>query len=352
MPTYLSGGLMNKLIYYPGFEVTNIEWLKFALLYIDKLCPIIPMSADSHLGEISKRIIDETDLISIHRPDMYEGSKATLDALEYVDKILRTPRRFSTFFGPDIVGRWSQPITQTYTIFEEKYSNEWESYCLENRLGVKCDEGICVHKQLGKIYMTLLAQAIADSRGISPITDDRSLDRYYMIARRPSSILDHKISLAQGTLQLILPKNLSDIGIDKIIKLRNKAVFRRNLKAFHHELDGFLNTIEQESTPTDPVIFVNSLGSAWKDFTDNILVISAGTTVFGLGLWLTISSPTASGIQFVKEVAGGLSLVMGSTVAIKSTWQHTATKRNSRKYLADISTLDYGNQTPKRHTTA
>ncbi len=102
---------MNELIYYPGFEVTQIDWLKFALLYIDKLCPIIPMAGDSHLSDVSKRIIADTDLINIHRPDMDEGSKATLDALEYVDKILRTPQRYSAFFGQDdILGTWRQPI--------------------------------------------------------------------------------------------------------------------------------------------------------------------------------------------------------------------------------------------------
>lgn len=331
---------MNELIYYPGFEVTQIDWLKFALLYIDKLCPIIPMSGDSHLSDLSKRIIDDTDLINIHRPDRDEGSKATLDALEYVDKILRTPRRYSAFFRQDdILGTWRQPIVQSYTIFSEKYTPDWENYCVKNHLGVKCDEGVCVHRQLAMIYMTLLAQAIADSRGISPITDDRSMDRYCIIARRPSSILHEKISLAQGTLQLKLPASLSNIGIDKIINLRNKPHFKRDLKAFHNELDRFLNSIEREPATDVPINLVNSLGSAWKDFTENMLVLSAGTTAFGLGLWLTISSPLTAGIEFAIEVAGGLSLVVGSTVAVRSTWRHTATKRNSRKYLADISKL-------------
>ena len=28
---------MERLIYYPGFEVPSIDWLKFALLYIGEL---------------------------------------------------------------------------------------------------------------------------------------------------------------------------------------------------------------------------------------------------------------------------------------------------------------------------
>ena len=37
---------MEELIYYPGFEVSNEDWLKFALLYLDKLNPIIPESGE------------------------------------------------------------------------------------------------------------------------------------------------------------------------------------------------------------------------------------------------------------------------------------------------------------------
>ena len=331
---------MKQLIYYPGFEVTDLNWLKFALLYIDKLCPITPASADSHLSDLFRQIETDTDLIDVYRPQKDEGATATLDSLEYVDKILRAPKRYSTFLGQDdILQRWRQPTTQNYLIFSEKYAVGWEDYCIKNHLGVKSNHGVCVNRQLAMIYMTLLAQAIADARGISPITDDRNLDSYYIFARRPNSDLNQRVSLAQGTLQIKLPVALSQIDIDKIIDLRNKPNFKKNLKAFHYELDRFLDNTEQAPTTPTTVDFVNTLGPIWKDFTDNLLVLGLETTTFGLGVWLTVASPTATGITFVKEIAGGLSLIVGSTIAVKSTWRHTETKRNSRKYLADISKL-------------
>ena len=33
---------LKSLLYYPNFEIANKTWLKFALLYIDELRPIIP----------------------------------------------------------------------------------------------------------------------------------------------------------------------------------------------------------------------------------------------------------------------------------------------------------------------
>jgi len=327
---------MEELIYYPGFEVRRIDWLKFALLYIDKLDPIIPPSGDSYLSSFYKHLINETDLINIHRPDYKEGATATLDALEYIEKILEAPNRYSSFFGINMMERWKKITNQTYIIFNEKYTKQWEDFCRDHNLGVQCDQGIRVHKQLAMVYMTLLAQVIADSRAVSPITDNPSLDRFYITSRRPTNNLQKKMSLARGILQLRLPANLSHIDINSIISLRNKPQFKQNLKAFNQELNRFLSSVEQGSTPD---AFITSLGRAWKDFFDHIMILSSEITAFGLGLWLVVSSPANTGIQLTKEVAGGLSLLVGSTVAVRTTWKHTTTRRSTRKYLADVAKL-------------
>lgn len=46
---------MKKVIYYPGFKAEDINWLKFALLYIDVLKPIIPYTGDAHLSDTFRR---------------------------------------------------------------------------------------------------------------------------------------------------------------------------------------------------------------------------------------------------------------------------------------------------------
>ena len=86
---------MESLLYYPGFEVENINWLKFALLYLNKLRPIIPPDGDKYLSDNFKFINDETDLIDKYRPNYEEGFNATLDAIDVIDKILSHPDRYS-----------------------------------------------------------------------------------------------------------------------------------------------------------------------------------------------------------------------------------------------------------------
>lgn len=61
---------MERLIYYPSFETYDNCWLKFALLYLDSLHPIIPEQGMCFLGEDFRRIIAETDLVRPYSPDL------------------------------------------------------------------------------------------------------------------------------------------------------------------------------------------------------------------------------------------------------------------------------------------
>jgi hypothetical protein len=47
---------MKKVIYYPTFETHNSEWLKFALLYINELKPIVPESGERYLSNIYNKV--------------------------------------------------------------------------------------------------------------------------------------------------------------------------------------------------------------------------------------------------------------------------------------------------------
>lgn len=324
---------MKELIYYPGFEVQSIEWLKFALLYIERLNPIVPSSGQPFLSEFHRRIMDETDLIQIHRPNAVEGSAATLDALDCVERILRLPDVYSPYLGKDIVTRWINRDRQDFVIFEEKYTHEWEQYCIENQLGVKTNQGVAVNWQLGFLYMTLLAQVIGDLRGISPITDYPRLNNIQLALRKTDDDAQQKVELAQAAINLTLPANLSTIDISEIITLRNNSQFKQSLMAFHKELDSFLNKIEKERSP---VVFISSLGNAWHDLSEQIAMVSVDTVPLAIGLWFVVQTPVSDVERISINAAAGLSLLVKSSMSIRKAWKHTSNKRQARKYLANI----------------
>jgi hypothetical protein len=327
---------MNELIYYPTFEVIDPQWLKFALLYIDKLDPIIPEAGDGYLSDEFQQVMGETDLIDIHRPNYGEGFSATRDALENLEKILKHPERYFDVFQPHFIEKWKQPQRQTARLFKDKYTDEWEQFCLKNRLGRPTRTGLLLSEDVALLYMTLLAQVIADSRGVSPITDDPLLDRFAIFTRRQHSADSTSMKTAQAIINLELPAHISNIPLTEIISRRNSEGFKERLRAFHQSLDAFMSNTEQGNTPGR---FGESLGNSWNDFREDILKLGLGLTGFTLGVWIALGAGPIGTLKGAQQIVGGLSLAVGSGIAIRNTWNHTESKRFTRKYLADLGKI-------------
>lgn len=60
---------MHKLLYYPNFEIQDQNFLKFALLYIDEISPIIPENARESLSKPMRDILRNTELINLYSPN-------------------------------------------------------------------------------------------------------------------------------------------------------------------------------------------------------------------------------------------------------------------------------------------
>lgn len=326
---------MEELIYYPAFEPKSIDWLKFALLYIDRLDPIVPTSGDKYLSELCWKLREETDLLCSHRPTEIEGLKASKDAVDIGEGILKAPEDYQdVFFVTNFVNKWKSKKNQKYTLFEEKYSGPWERFCLKNKLGHRVHEGLAVAKDLGFIYMTVLAQAIGDLRGMSSVTDYGELDKLAIIARKPKDRFGGKIRIAQSIVQLQLPADLSELKLDRIIQYRNKAGFKDRLHAFHESLENYIIAVESGRAEKD---FVLSQGSILRDFSDEIVSIGARGANFALGVWILMKTLPLDHIKYLKEIVTGTAFSIGSIIEIRNRWKNTRTRRYTRRYLADVS---------------
>lgn len=328
---------MRELIYYPSFEVSNHEWLKFALLYLENLDPIIPESGDVYLSEEYRMIVSETDLIQKHRPSYEEGNNATLDAIDQIDSILKHPEAFKGIFSDgNFLDKWKNKDAQQVTLFKEKYTDYWEKFCEDNNLGSITHHGLKISRDVANIYMTILAQCVADSRGVSTITDNSLLDHFSIFSRKTSHKNTNIFKAAQGIIELKLPGNLKEISIKDIVTLRNKPNFRQQQKAFHTELELFLGNMEKGNKD---VVFEKSLGNIWSDFSDEIVQAGTGTVTFGLGVWLLFQSCGTTMFPDLQKMAEGTALTVSSVISIRNTWKNTKTRRMTRRYLADIQNL-------------
>ncbi|MDD2654803.1 MAG: hypothetical protein PHI86_06845, partial [Candidatus Omnitrophica bacterium] len=240
---------MENLLYYPSFEIQNENWLKFALLYIDKLKPIVPFSGDKYISEYSRVIYNESDLLESYRPEYSEALKATLDALDILEKILANPQRYSPVFRSSQIDEvWRNPKRYHNTLFRDKYTDELESFLIKNRLGEKSLEGINLSRELAVLYMTIFAQAISDSKSLSPITDVSDLDRFSIFVRHKNQIEKEKFIIAQKIFEIKLPEKIERIPIEQILALRKKDDFKTKLKAFHKSLKDFLEGEDEDKS--------------------------------------------------------------------------------------------------------
>ncbi len=327
---------MKNMLYYPGFEVKSEAWLKFALLYMDQLQPIIPEEGRSHLSEQFFMIENETDLIVPHNPSVEEGTTATLDAIALVEKILQRPERYvAALGGMDSPSSWRMAENHQFTLLDKKYSPAWKEFCLTEKLASFSGNGVLISKSLGLIYMSFLTNVISEKTGIEPITDHSKMDRISILTRQVPPSARCKTKLANRIVQLKLPGNINDLALSEIIAHRNKNGFKENMHAFHSELEKHIEEMEGGETEET---FLDSRGSIIREFSDEIASFGFGVATLPLSIWCRASNPV-SVEDTIAGVIGGSALAAESFVSVRNTWRNTKETRMTRKYLAEIGTI-------------
>ena len=224
---------MREMIYYPGFEVKDETWLKFALLYLDRIRPIIPYTIapkERYISETFLRIMGETDLVRPYKPDFNEGMCASELACTEFERYLQHPERYARFFGQPyasrLIEKWKLPQYQDCTLFEGKYSYEFFRFCIENQIASPCREGIKISNDLAYVYMSFLADVISRNNEMEMITDEQRYTQ--MLLKNPQLTSSSRRAYAhtvKNELTLALPDNLSKIPIQEVINLRKDKDF-------------------------------------------------------------------------------------------------------------------------------
>lgn len=326
---------MKELIYYPRFESQDENWLKFSMLYMESFIPIIPQSGRRHLSNNYSKILDETDLIQPYEPKYLQGERATLKAIKDVEEILSSPHKNSVLFNAANVKRkMENPLMWTETLFQEKYTDEWNRFCLDSNLGKKSNEGLLISEELAMIYMTTLAQEIAFETDASTITDIGTWDNYTTYKRAKSPNFLNKANLAKTVLDLTIPDNLSEISFDRLIKFRN--INRKYLTAFNTQLD---ITYESISNGLTAKSFIDGHNNIFKEYSLEVAALSLRTAVIPLGLWILISKSEALTAPYVKEILGGLGVTIAGVLAMKKGYKNLEGKRYSKKYISNLEKI-------------
>jgi|ERR1017187_6897417 hypothetical protein len=326
---------MQNLIYFPTFEPPTQNWLKFALLYVENFNPIIPQSASNLLSTDYQKVIDNTDLITPYRPRYDQGDRASIKAIEFIEKIRIDPYRFTNLFNiPNFNRVIGTSENQRFKIYEEKFSMCWMDYCIKNNYGKKTRGGILTTKELAFIFMTFLAEEIAFEEGKSIITDNNNFDNFLNYKQTIPRNIPTMQKYAQGVLSLSVPKNISTISFRNLIKFRNEN--RSKITAFNTELNNSLNNIQDGKSEQ---AFVKRFNNIYSELTSEVLARGAGIATIPLATYLLLQK-TATSPEYVKEIIGGLGILLTSRIAINSRWKDIANKRDCKRYLTNLERLN------------
>lgn len=243
---------MRSMIYYPGFELENVSWLKFALLYFEELRPIIPyMCADrrEYLSENAIKIMDNTNLIRPYNPGFEDGYLASVIACDEFERYLRHPERYSfSMSGRDrekMLDIWREAQNQTCQLYYGKFSDVFYDYCIDNRLAAPFDRGIRISQDLAFVYMSLLADKIAKKHGYEMFTEITKYDN--LLIRNDQQMVEkmnYHLKMAKEQIEFQIPVKIAEIPLQVIMDLRNDHNFEICRRAYVEEIESFLKAKE------------------------------------------------------------------------------------------------------------
>jgi hypothetical protein len=351
-------------LYYPYIHLTNKNWLKYALLYWDKISRIVPVSVNPSDSEDIITIKSEIGFIEDYAPDSWDTSNTMrkflerfhndIDELHHIGRYssykcrhhddfnrIRKHRIFSLERSVNLSSSTYIHVQKieprlVEMLFEmdlaEPGENEWESY-------IKV-EGI-----FGYLYMTYLANTISEKNNIPIITDleDFFITSQYFKQRK--SLVNQQIpkefefSLANMLIADYFPKDINLITIDKIIKIRKELEGQRI--SFANEIISLANRVKSEigdeSSLQDAL---NHYSESLKSQCEEIRKIYESFGIDTIINFLTVSVPTSIitlSSNFIQSEYRPIAIGGGILLGLAA----TANKMRIRKQELDSKPLSY-----------
>lgn len=335
---------MKKFIYYPNLEPPNTEWLKFSILYMEKFESIVPYGRRHLISDEYKKLSNETDLVEMYSPKPSQGDRASIKSIDEAQKFLQSPYQCGLLTNEkNIKKSWEDERNWTYHIFSEKFSYRFVEFCESEKIGRRNKEGcLFLPEQLAFLFMTHLAQEISYERNGSIITDNIEFDNYLNFSRvcdpGIQNICDTGIrnrnNFMKGIIKLLVPKNISEIGFDRLIEFRKRN--RKRITAFNNQINILEDSIRNGITERE---FINSFNNIYSELKTEIALMGIGIASIPFTAYMLINNPQALSAEYSKEILEALGIFIAGTYRIKRTLSETGEKRLCKKYFTNLKIM-------------
>ncbi|HCT5132616.1 TPA: hypothetical protein OTZ50_002379 [Aeromonas hydrophila] len=230
---------MKTYIYYPGMEVRDELWLKFALLYLERLAFVFTVSEKSGLTALLQTLEQETDLLA-ERPDAAFFAAITPQLESQLSSLLAPDFvRHKVFGNKELIGRWRTPANHDCFCPAQAGLERLHGFCLAHGFASREEGGFRMARRFANLLSMRLAREWALANEGALITDHDYLDRLlHLLESRYHNRGGQDCFHLEIPLQV--PAHLSDIPFEELIALRSRSGFRQQLAEFNQALDALL----------------------------------------------------------------------------------------------------------------
>lgn len=233
---------MKTYIYYPGMEVRDELWLKFALLYLERLAFVFTVSEKSGLTALQQTLEQETDLLA-ERPDAAFFAAITPQLESQLSGLLAPDFvRHKVFGNKELVTRWRQGANHDCFCPDQAGLERLHGFCLAHGFASRDQGGIRMARRFANLLSMRLAREWALANDGALITDHDYLDRLlHLLESRYHNRGGQDCFHLEIPLQV--PTHLADIPFAELIALRGRSGFRQQLAEFNQALDALLTML-------------------------------------------------------------------------------------------------------------
>ncbi|MFM4774316.1 hypothetical protein ACEUD0_00485 [Aeromonas veronii] len=233
---------MKTYIYYPGMEVRDELWLKFALLYLERLAFVFTVSEKSGLTALQQTLEQETDLLA-ERPDAAFFAAITPQLESQLSGLLAPDFvRHKVFGNKELVTRWRQGANHDCFCPDQTGLERLHGFCLSHGFASRDQGGIRMARRFANLLSMRLAREWALANDGALITDHDYLDRLlHLLESRYHNRGGQDCFHLEIPLQV--PTHLGEISFAELIALRGRSGFRQQLAEFHLALDNLLTML-------------------------------------------------------------------------------------------------------------
>ena len=230
---------MKTHIYYPGMEVRDELWLKFALIYLERLAFVFTVSEKSGLTALLDTLRQQSDLLA--EPPEPAFFAAITPQIESQITGLVAPDfvRHKVFGNKELITRWRLIPNHDCFCPAQAGLERLHGFCLTQGFATQDEGGIRMARRFANLLSMRLAREWALANEGALITDHDYLDRLlHLLESRYHNRGGQDCFHLEIPLQV--PTHLAEISFAELIALRGRSGFRQQLAAFHQALDALL----------------------------------------------------------------------------------------------------------------